>query len=341
MEGLLRAEDLVVKGVGIGVAGLVQRHAELGQVFDQVGVGGLIEELHELIEFLVLDRIIRVGVALHAAEADAHPCLPSGAHAVDDGGDAELLIIGAALAVDLGEAAESGGDLLVERRVRDQIAGDLFDGELVEWQVAVEGVDEPIAVFPDLAAAIVGVARAIGVAGEVHPDGGPALAEMRRCEQPVGFLFDGSLQVCGSGFLEDVEFVDGGRQSGEVERGAAQPLRGIGGGRWIQLLRFKAAEDEVIEAADRPIGFTNGRPRVVFRSDERPMLAPFRAFGDPLAEGGDLRGAERGTVLRLRHDLVRILGGDAGDHFRGIGFAGDDHRLAGLAFAESFVPIDE
>ena len=97
-------------------------------------------------------------MTLHTAETDAHPCFPSGIHAVNDGDNAEFFVVGAALAVHLGEAAESGGDLLVERGMGEEIAGDLFDGELVEGEVAIEGIDEPVAVFPDFASAVIGIA---------------------------------------------------------------------------------------------------------------------------------------------------------------------------------------
>ena len=37
---------------------------------------------------------------------------------------------------------------LFERRVREQIAGELVDSEFVVWQVAIERVDHPIAIAP-------------------------------------------------------------------------------------------------------------------------------------------------------------------------------------------------
>ena len=51
---------------------------------------------------------------------------------------AELLVVGAALGVGQRVAVEGGGDELVVGRVGQQVAGQLFDGELVERLVRVE-----------------------------------------------------------------------------------------------------------------------------------------------------------------------------------------------------------
>ena len=66
-----------------------------------------------------------------------------------------------------------------------QVAGDLLDDELVVGQVAVEGVDDPVAVEPDLARLVLLVAVGVGVAGRVEPEPAPALAVVGRGEQPV------------------------------------------------------------------------------------------------------------------------------------------------------------
>ena len=74
---------------------------------------------------------------------------------------------------------EAGGDPLVLGGVGEHVAGDLLDGELVEGHVAVERVDDPVAVFPDFAAIVLFVAVGIGVARQIQPRAGPALAEVR------------------------------------------------------------------------------------------------------------------------------------------------------------------
>jgi hypothetical protein len=57
--------------------------------------------------------------------------------------------------------------------VREEVAAELFDGELVEGFVFVEGADDVVAVGPDGAGGIVGVAGGVSIAGEVEPHAGP------------------------------------------------------------------------------------------------------------------------------------------------------------------------
>ena len=79
-------------------------------------------------------------------------------------------------------AVEAGGDLLVERAVGQQIAGQLLDRELVERHVAVEGVDDPVAIGPDLAVVVEVDAVRVGVAGDVEPVAAAMLAPVRRLQ---------------------------------------------------------------------------------------------------------------------------------------------------------------
>jgi len=64
---------------------------------------------------------------------------------------------------------KAGGDFLLECRAGQQIAGQLFDGELIERHVAIEGVDDPVAIQPDVAMVVDVVAVGVGVAGQVEP----------------------------------------------------------------------------------------------------------------------------------------------------------------------------
>ena len=161
------------------VSGLVQGHSQLREIFLKIGILALVEKFHKVIKLLMLDRIIRMRVTLHAAETHAHERFPCGIHAIHHGGNAELFVIGSTLAVDLGETTEGGGDFLFERGVRNLIARDLFDGELVEGKIFVEGVDQPIAVFPVVAASVVGVTHGVRIAREIQPNRSPAFTEAR------------------------------------------------------------------------------------------------------------------------------------------------------------------
>src|SRR5208282_4705222 len=95
--------------------------------------------------------------------------------AVHHGGGAKLLGAGAALGVGERVAVEAGGDELVWRagsvsdRSRKKVSSQLLDGEAIVAQVGVESVDDPVAIAPDGAVGVVGVALRVGVTSEVEP----------------------------------------------------------------------------------------------------------------------------------------------------------------------------
>ena len=128
-------------------------------------------------------------VAAGALEGQAEEGGAEGVHAVDDVGDAELLLDDAALLVLHVEAVEGRREALVLRGVRQQVAGELPRDELVEGEVLVERLDDPVAVRPHGAVAIHLVAVRVGEAREVQPVGGHPLAVARRGEETVDELF--------------------------------------------------------------------------------------------------------------------------------------------------------
>jgi hypothetical protein len=101
----------------------------------------------------------------------------------------------------------------------------LFDGELIEGHVGVEGTDDPVAIWPDGAAAVFFVAVGVGVAGEVEPFAGPAFAVLRGGEETV----DGGLVVLAAGFDEGGGFFGGRGQTDEVEGDPAEERGGVSG----------------------------------------------------------------------------------------------------------------
>ena len=72
----------------------------------------------------------------------------------------------------------------------DQVAGNLLDDELVVGQVAVQGGDDPVAIGVHLARLVFLVAVGVGVARGVEPDPAPALAVVRRIQQPLDLLLE-------------------------------------------------------------------------------------------------------------------------------------------------------
>ncbi len=101
-----------------------------------------------------------------------------------------------------------------------------MDDELVERQVAVERVDDPVAIAPGLGQLATGGAGlrvgvvVVGVADHVEPVPRPALAVGRRGQQPI----DDLLERLGRTIRKERrDLVRRRRQAGQVERRAADP----------------------------------------------------------------------------------------------------------------------
>ena len=96
---------------------------------------------------------------------------------------------------------EAGRDALLQRRLRQEVTGQLLHREPVERHVAVDGVDDPVAeqvgVRPQ---GVVEVPGAVGETGLVEPVAAPALPKMRRGEESVDEALDGARgAVCEEG----------------------------------------------------------------------------------------------------------------------------------------------
>src|SRR5215510_16556094 len=120
-------------------------------------------------------------MALSTADAQPEPYGSERGRPIQDLFVTELLGIGAAFTVGEGIAIEAGGHQGIEILVRYEVARKLLDGELIEGEVAIERIDDPLAIPPGpWPCPILFVAVAVRVAGQVQPETGPFLAIMRR-----------------------------------------------------------------------------------------------------------------------------------------------------------------
>ncbi len=142
----------------------------------------LIEVREELIELALRERVVLVVVALSTPGRQPHPDGGGRADSVGDVFDAVLLRDDAGLFGDHVVAVEAGRDALLDRRVRQQVACELLDGELIEGHVRVEGVDDPISPAPHEPLVVREVAVRVGVASLIEPVAGLMLAVARRSE---------------------------------------------------------------------------------------------------------------------------------------------------------------
>ena len=103
-----------------------------------------------------------------------------------------LFRINATLTVEESLAMKSSSEMLFGRRIRDQVAGDLLDRELIEGLVAIERINHPLAPHPGVAAGIVFfITIRVGVACLIQPVARPAFTEMGRCQVMVYDLLIG------------------------------------------------------------------------------------------------------------------------------------------------------
>ena len=125
-------------------------HLCFWRVNRDVGFVRAIQKSEQAIILFLQERVVFVVVALSTLDRDTQDALADGVHAIEHGFHAELLRVHAAFLIDHGIAQKTRGHPLVLRRVREQVPGQLVDDELVVRQIAIEGLDHPIAIKPDL-----------------------------------------------------------------------------------------------------------------------------------------------------------------------------------------------
>ena len=110
--------------------------------------------------------------------------------------------------------------LLLERhsricRFRQQIASQLLNCELIERQVAIKGVDDPLAPASHVSAVVDVIPVRVREPRRIEPIERHSLAVMRRLEQPINHLL-----VCVRIAIvqEVINLRDGRRQSRQIER---------------------------------------------------------------------------------------------------------------------------
>ena len=268
-------------------------------------------------------------MAAAAFEREAEKRGAEGRRPVVDVGDAVFLFDRAPLALLLVQPVERRGETLLVGRIREQIARQLPERELVPGEAVVERLDHPVAPRPHVGPGPVHLeAVAVGVAGEVHPVGGHPLAIARAGEQPVEQPFVGLGRRVGH---EGLDLRRRGRQAGEVEAGPADERGPIRLGLQRESAIRQPGRYEPVEwlargiRVCRQLGF-DGR-------DECPVRLVRRPFGDPAGEELHLRLGEPADLgLRRRHHAVGIGGDDAGDEFAGPRIPGHDRPRAALQF---------
>ena len=147
-------------------------------------------------------------------------------------------------------AVESGGDQHFTAGFRQQVARQLPLDELVVGLVAVEGLNDPIAVRRHVAQAIHGIAMGIGKTCQIQPVHRHFFPVMGRFKQAIYLLF-----ICIGGFilLKSVNFSQGRREASQVERQTTQE-DSLGGFRCrLQLFGFQFLQYKIVNGVFDPI----------------------------------------------------------------------------------------
>ena len=223
-------------------------------------------------------------------------------------------------------------------RSRQHVARNLLHGEAVERQVAVEGVDDPIAPAPHRALGVGLVSVGVGVARGVEPAHRHALAVIGRGQQPVDYFLVGIRRCIVD---ESLDIRQRRRQTRQVERHAPDQRAAVGLGRGLEAFSIEARQYQLIDWISRPGGIAHIRKRGSRGRNKSPVLLPARPLCHPAFQQVDLAIAQlRKPRPGRRHAARLVFARDTADDLAGLRIARDDIRLRGglhiqpqLAFA--------
>ena len=153
----------------------------------------------------------------------------------------------------LQKAVVAGSDFLLDRVLRQQIAGKLLGGEAIERHVVVERLDDPIAIGIDGVFLVAVVADRVGKTDQVEPVHRHPFAVMRRGEEAIDERLDCVLGITGCGLDKCVYLFDRWRQACQIEIEAAAEGDRIGFGRGREAPLLQTCEDEAVDVVARPI----------------------------------------------------------------------------------------
>ncbi len=171
-------------------------------------------------------------------------------------------------------AVESRGDERPGIVGLNFVTGKLKPDETVVRQVAVQGIDDPIAISPRIRPSLVELKTVgFGKPRQVEPVLPRALPILGACKQAVDQPLVGIRRPVGEKRLLQFE---ARWQSDQVEAEPPQERRTIGFARVLLLLRFQSRKDEAVDRIAHPGQFAHARHRRAHRRNERPVLVVVR-----------------------------------------------------------------
>ena len=152
-------------------------------------VGVVVEECVHRVELARAQRIEFMIVAHRTSTRKSEEGLDGRTGAIDGVSVQELVVDRTPFGGRDVASVKTGGDQLRLRRVLEQIARKLLDGELIEGHIAVESIDDPIAVGPDLPMVIQMQTMGVSIACHIEPVLGHLFAEMLGGKIPIDEFF--------------------------------------------------------------------------------------------------------------------------------------------------------
>ena len=127
----------------------------------------------------------------------------------------------------------------------------MFTQKLIVRLIAVKGVDDPVTVFDGLTDRVIGtITRRVRVARDIQPVAAPALAVSFGIEQSIDdFVESIRLTVV----KKCVDFLGGGRQAGEVKRGAPNQCSLVCPWYRSQFFRVESGANETVDSCLAPV----------------------------------------------------------------------------------------
>ena len=273
--------------------------------------------------------VMAAGTAHRQAEENRRGSI----HAIHHVLDCVLFRNDATLAIAAMVAIEAGGDDLIARWIRQQVAGQLLRCEAVIRHVAIERIDHPVAPAVHGALGVGLISIGVGIPRGIEPAHRHALAIARRGEQPIHYLF---VSVRRRVIHKCLHVGRRRRQSRQVERDAPQQGALVRFGRRLKPLAIQPCHHEIVDWVLGPRAIADRREIGTYRRNKRPVILPRGALRDPPCEQVDFGILQlRRSGPRRRHASRRVGRTNPADHLTGARLARHNRKVAPeIAFCE-------
>ena len=238
-------------------------------------------------------------------------------------------------------------EFLHRGRIRQQIASDLLDRELIERQVAIDRVDDPVAPAISIGPRIVLlVTVAVGVASHVEPMPSPPLTEVRRFEQPINEFLVGVRSLV---IHKRIDFFDSRRQTKQIEIQSPNERDSIRFRRRRDPALLQLGQHKRVDRIANPIVLLHRRRRGIADRLIRPMRAlrfflgsicvgPNAALINPSSQDADLFRLE--LIPFRRHRCLGIESRDERDQLAAFAVTGRDDLTEVATFQQRVATVE-